>query len=61
MECIKGLQSRESGVAATIDRVRVRYMNLGREPRELKAGTVIGSYQPVKEDQMETTGVTANS
>ena len=66
---IEGLLSGESGVAvaATLDRPRpkrevtVRCMNLGMEPRELKAGTVIGIYQPVEEDQIETTDVRAKS
>ena len=39
----------------------VRCMNLGMEPRELKADTVIGIYQPVEEDQIETSDVRALS
>ena len=39
----------------------VRCMNLGREPRELKAGTVIRIYQPVEEDQIEASEVRAQS
>ena len=61
---IEDLLSGESGVAvaAMLDRPRtrrevtVRCMNLGMEPRELKADTVIGIYQPV-EDQIETSDV----
>ena len=61
VELIEGLLSEESGVAvaARLDRPRtrrevtVRCMNLGMEPRELKAGTVIGIYQPVEEDQID--------
>ena len=54
-------------VAATLDRpgtkreVTVRCMNLGMEPRELNAGTVIGMYQPVEEDQIEASDVRAQS
>ena len=36
-------------------------MNLGMEPRELKAGTVIAIYQPVEEDQIEMSDVRAQS
>ena len=36
-------------------------MNLGMEPHELKAGTVIGTYQPVEEDQIEASDVRAQS
>ena len=39
----------------------VRCMNLGMEPRELKAGTVIGIHQPVKEDQIKASDVQAKS
>ena len=39
----------------------VRCMNLGMEPRELKAGTVIRIYQPVEEDQIEASEVRAQS
>ena len=39
----------------------VRCMNLGTEPRELKAGTIIGVYQPIEEDQIEATEVQAKS
>ena len=54
-------------VAATLDRPRmkrevtVRCKNLGTEPRELKAGTIIGIYQPIEEDQVEDTEVQAKS
>ena len=66
---IEGLLSGVSGVAvaATLDRpgakreVTVRCMNLGMEPRELKAGTVIGIYQPVEEDQIEASDVRAQN
>ena len=66
---IEGLLSGESEVvvAATLDRPRakrevtVRCMNLGTEPRELKAGTIIGIYQPVDEDQIEAAEVQAKS
>ena len=61
----QGLLNRESrvAVAATLDRPRdmrevtVRCMNLGMKPCELKAGTVIGIYQPVEEDQIEMADV----
>ena len=36
-------------------------MNLGTEPRELKAGTIIGIYQPIDEDQIEDAEVQAKS
>ena len=36
-------------------------MNLGMEPRELKADMVIGIYQPVEEDQIEASDVQAMS
>ena len=36
-------------------------MNLGMEPRELKAGTVIGIYQPVEKDQIEASDVRTQS
>ena len=36
-------------------------MNLSTEPRELKADTVIGIYQPIEEDQVEDTEVQAKS
>ena len=39
----------------------MRCMILGMEPRELKAGTVIGIYQPVEKDQIKTTDVRAKS
>ena len=66
---IEGLLSgeREVVMAATLDRLRakrevtVRCMNLGTEPRELKAGTIIGVYQPVDEDQIEAAEVQAKS
>ena len=66
---IEGLLNRESGVAVadTLDRPRTRRevtvhcMNLGMEPCELKAGTVIGIYQPVEEDQVEASDVQAKS
>ena len=69
IELIEGLFGRESrvAVAATLDRpqtkleVTVRCMNSGTEPRELKAGTVIGIYQPIKEDQVEAAEVKAKS
>ena len=54
-------------MAATLDRPRlkrevtVRCMNLGTEPREQKAGTIIGIYQPIEEDQVEDTDVKAKS
>ena len=54
-------------MAATLDRPRakrevtVRCMNLGTEPRELKAGIIIGVYQPVDEDQIEAAEVQAKS
>ena len=53
--------------AATLDRPRlkrevtVRCMNLSTEPRELEAGTIIGIYQPIEEDQVEDTEVQAKS
>ena len=66
---IEGLLNVESGVAvaATLDRPRikrevtVRCMNLGMEPRELKAGIIIGIYQPIEEDQIEVAEVKAKS
>ena len=66
---IESLLNGESGaaVAATLDRPRtrrevtVRCMNLGKEPRELKAGTVIRIYQPVEYDHIETADVQAKS
>ena len=66
---IEGLLGGDHGVAvaATLDRPRVkrevtvRCMNLGTEPRELKAGTIIGIYQPIEEDQVEDTDVQAKS
>ena len=54
-------------MAATLDRSRlkqevtVRCMNLGTEPRELKAGTIIGIYQPIEEDQVEAAEVQVKS
>ena len=36
-------------------------MNLSMEPLELKAGTVIGIYQPVEKDQIEASDVRAKS
>ena len=39
----------------------MRCMNLGTEPRELKADTIIGVYQPIDEDQIEATEVQAKS
>ena len=61
VKLIEGFLSGEScvAVAATLDRPRpkrevtVRCMNLGMEPWELKAGTVIGIYQPVEEDRLK--------
>ena len=32
-------------------------LNLGMEPRKLEAGTVIGVYQPVEDDQIERAGI----
>ena len=66
---IEGLLSGESGVAvaAILDRpqpkreMTVRCMNQSMKPQELKAGTVIGIYQPVEEDQIEMTHVRAKS
>ena len=62
---IEGLLNREIAVAVavTLDtpRIRrdvtVRCMNPGTEPQELKAGTVIGIYHPVKDDQIEKVDV----
>ena len=36
-------------------------MNLGTGPRELKADTTIGVYQPIEEDQIEAAEVEAKS
>ena len=64
-----GLLSGEGGVAvaATLNRPRarravtVRCMNLDMKPLELKAGTVIGIYQPVEEGQIKALDVRAKS
>ena len=66
---IEGLLCEESEVAtaATLDRlqtkweVTVRCMNLCTEPWELKAGTIIGVYQPIEEDKKEAAVVQAKS
>ena len=66
---IEGLLGVDDGVvvAATLDRpqlkreVTVQCMNLGTEPLELKAGTIIGISQPIEEDQVEDTEVQAKS
>ena len=39
----------------------MRCINLGTEPRELKAGTITGVYQPIEEDQIEAAEVQTNS
>ena len=41
--------------------VTVRCTNLGTESLELKAGTVIGIYQPVEDDEIERVDVRAKS
>ena len=60
---IEGLLSWESGVTVESTRreVTVHCMNLGMGPRKLKAGMVIGIYQPVEEDQKEASDVLAKS
>ena len=65
----EGILNGESGVAiaATLDRPRIKWevivlcMNLGTGPRELKADTTIGVYQPIEEDQIEASEVKAKS
>ena len=66
---IESLLEQDKGVAvaATLGKptkdgtVLVRCLNLTREPQQLRAGSVIGVYQPVEEDQVEGPPVQARS